>query len=158
MTKRRVQSWTFVILFLLGAAFSITIFGKVTILTCNRTEPSKYCNLVESGLLGAQRKQQIPLNILKGARVREDSSIRHGSTYSTYQTIIITSKGEVPFTSYSTSDKTKAEAISLNINKFVEHPQITSLNEKQDDRLFTYLTAAISIIAAFTFLIRAISF
>ena len=131
----------------MGAAFLITIFGKVTILTCSRTEPSKYCNLVESGLLGAQRKQQIPLNILKGAKVGEN----RGYNVNTYQTIIITSKGEVPFTSYFTGDKTKVEAISLNINKFVKNPQITFLNEKQDDQFFAYLMAAISIIAAFTF-------
>lgn len=149
MTKQRVEWWTFVILSILGAAFSITIFGKVTILTCNRTEPSKYCNLVESGLLGAQRKQQIPLNILKGARVGENRG--YGYHVNTYQTIIITSKGEIPFTSYFTGDKTKVEAISLNINKFVENPQITFLNEKQDDQLFAYLMAAISIIAAFIF-------
>ncbi|MEH2276174.1 MAG: hypothetical protein V7K40_15645 [Nostoc sp.] len=125
---------------LAAAGFSvIAIFAQVTTFTCTRIEPTN-CKLVTSGLL-ASKPKEFSLNMLQGAKVEESSNDSHGN--STYRVVILTSNGEVPFTSYFDSDHSKKETIVSHITNFISNPKITSLTEKQDDRLWMYLIGGI---------------
>lgn len=132
--------WIFGIFFASLGLFLLVTLGKVTTLTCTRTEPTN-CQLVASGLLGSQSKQ-IPLNTLQGAKVEETSD----SDGSTYRVIILTSSGNVPFTSYLSSLKDK-QTIASDIEDFVKNPQMTSLKQEQDDRFWIYLIGGTFVIA-----------
>ncbi|WP_298913869.1 hypothetical protein [uncultured Nostoc sp.] len=133
--------WVWILGGILAASgFSvIAIFAQVTTFTCTRIEPTN-CKLVTSGLL-ASKPKEFSLNMLQGAKVEESSNDSHGS--STYRVIILTSNGKVPFTSYFDSDHSKKEIIVSHITNFVSNPKITSLTEKQDDRLWMYLIGGI---------------
>lgn len=140
LTLRLRPVWVWI----LGGMFAacgfslIAIFAQVTTFTCTRIEPTN-CKLVTSGLL-ASKPKEFSLNMLQGAKVEGDN--RSGRN-STYRVIILTSNGKVPFTSYFDSDHSKKETIVSHITNFVSNPKITSLTEKQDDRLWMYLIGGI---------------
>jgi hypothetical protein len=127
-----------IFLWIFGAIFAsvglfMTFNGKTITLTCKRTESTfGSCELIESGVLGSQARV-IPLNILQGAKVKEQD----GGDISTYQVIIFTRNGEVPFASYSSFDE--GQAIVSHINQFLKIPQETSLTQQEDDRLNMFL-------------------
>jgi hypothetical protein len=138
---RPVILWIFGVVFASVGLFLLVTLGKVTTLTCTRTEPTN-CQLVASGLLGSQSKQ-IPLNTLQGAKVEESSD----SDGSTYRVIILTSSADVPFTSYLSSGEGDKQVIASHIEDFVKNPQMTSLKQEQDDRLWIYLIGGSFVIA-----------
>ncbi len=96
-----------------------------------------------SGLLGSKSKE-IPLNILQGAKVEENND---GDGSNTYRVVILTSSGEVPFTSNSSSGESEKQAIASHIKNFIKNPAIASLTEKQDDRFSMYLFGGIFVTA-----------
>ncbi|MEH2397304.1 hypothetical protein [Nostoc sp.] len=136
---RPVRVWILGGLFAAAGFSVVAIFAQLTTFTCTRIEPTN-CKLVTSGLL-ASKPKEFSLNMLQGAKVEESSNDSYGN--STYRVVILTSNGEVPFTSYFNSDDSKKETIVSHITNFISNPKITSLTEKQDDRLWMYLIGGI---------------
>jgi hypothetical protein len=133
-----------VLIWLVGGFFAAwgilpSVFAKATLFTCNRTEFSQSsCQLLTSGLLGSEVRA-IPLRALQGAKV--DKSI--DSDGDTYRVIILTTSGEIPFTSYSGSGEDQKQEIASRINQFVRNPGETTLSVQQDDRFSAYLLGGI---------------
>lgn len=140
-----VALWIFGGIFAAAGFFIITILCKATTLNCNRTEPAQgSCQLVTSGLLQSEVKE-IPLNVLQKAEVAES---RSDDGY-TYRVTLVTSNGDLPFTSYSSSGEGGKQAIASRINEFVGNPSETSLKVQQDDRLFIFIFGSVFIIVGF---------
>lgn len=129
---RKVPSflWLFSHVFVLAGLCAISIRGKLTTLTCNRTEPAQgNCQFVKSDILKSQ-VMTMPVKALQGAKVDTIS----GDDGNTYQVVLIINNTDVPFTSYSTYVWDEKQAIVSDINKFVETPSQRSLIVEQDDR------------------------
>ncbi len=147
---RPILLWIIAGIFVPVGLFVLTTLGKATTFTCTRTEPTN-CQLVASGLLGSQSKQ-IPLNMLQGAKVEEDNS----DDGNTYRVIILTSSGDIPFTSYLSYGESDKQAIASHINQFLRDPRQTSLIQKQDDRLLMYLFGGSFVIVGFIMLMAPV--
>lgn len=124
--------------------FAIITFGQLTILKCDRSNPPTAmlqgtCQLTATRLLDS-KTTEIPLNELRQATIatRTDSKRKR-----TYQVILQTQRGEVPFTFYSSSGLGDHHAIANQINAFLKNSQQATLLVKQDDRWFGYLVGGV---------------
>ncbi len=105
--------------------------GKLTTLTCNRVEPTQgTCKLVSSGLLGSHVKET-DLSELQGAAI-----VDHPMDEDSSRVILLTSSGEVPFASSTSSHRTAVNA--SDINTFVQESTKTSLMIQHDEREFYF--------------------
>ncbi|AFY79064.1 hypothetical protein Ple7327_3911 [Pleurocapsa sp. PCC 7327] len=151
---RPVFLWMFGGIFVLAGLLTSVLFCKLTTLTCQRqliepTQAQGTCNLIQTGLLDSTVKK-IPLNILQGARVEQS---RSDDDYN-YRVILLTINGEIPLTSYSSSNQAPKRAIVSQINSFLENSNQMELTVVQDDRWFVIITIifviiGISIVAFF---------
>lgn len=135
--------------------------GRVVTLTCNRVEPSEgLCALTSQGIWEST-STEFPTSLLQGAvvdqhqHVDRDDEGRESYKYS-YRVVLLTRRGEIPFTSYYTSSGYRQKTVIVHrINDFVRFPDQTSLIVQQDDRWFAYLLGGI---LTFAGLISALGF
>lgn len=145
--------WTLAlaITFILEGLFLIAFFGQVITLTCNRIIPSiqSNCQLVETNLLQSNATR-FPANELQGAKVGKISMDNGESD----QILLLTSKGEVPFSPSYSPFYVPTQAIVSEINAFVNYPNQNSLKVREDDRWFYYPLACIAIILGLLILLQ----
>lgn len=140
--RQRPIWWLFGILFMVyvlyncitGPGFSMT---ELSTLTCQRIESvSVSCELVASNIFRLE-DSRISLNQLQGAKVKkvkiEDAS--------SYQVLLLTSSGEIPFTSYPNiiGDYQAEAAIVSRINTYLNNPKETFLRVQEDHRWFNFI-------------------
>ena len=107
--------------------------GKLTTLTCNRIQPTQgSCKLVSSGLLGSHVRET-RLSELHGAKVEVNPMDDDAS-----RVILLTSSGEVRFTSSTSGNHDNTEATADDINTFVKQSQKRSLTVQHDERGFYF--------------------
>lgn len=138
--QHRKDSSSGYVLLLFGGPFLViglvvVIFlGKLTILKCDRLEPTQVvCELISTGLLG-RKVIPIPLGQLQSA----DVEVNEDSDGDTYRVVLMTKAGITPFTqSYSSGEGGKRRN-AQRINLFLSSQDQLSLKVQQDDRWFAY--------------------
>ena len=122
--------------FLCGLPFSgigllVIMYGPKKTFTCQRIGSQKgNCQLIYSNLLGS-KAQEIPLNSLLGAAVRENDE----TTY----VAILTKDGDFDFTDSSNWGHEHKYFLAHEINDFVNNVDRKSLNVNYDGRFFMWM-------------------
>lgn len=130
-----VYAWLAGAIFVASGLFITAEVGKLTVFNCNRVEPSQgLCTLKASSLLKTE-SQEIQLATLQGAIVDEI----HSSKGTTFRLVIVTTNGEIPFTSYYNPNQIGKQINATRITDFISQPTATSLTIRQDDRGSTVL-------------------
>lgn len=133
---RPIFIWIIGVIFAFVGLSIIAFLGKETIMTCSRfANLDGVCAIKETGILGVDIKK-IPLKSLHGAEV-ESSTDSEGDT--TYRVILKTNRGNIDFSSYSSSGYSEKEYIASNINNFVKNTSQQTVTVEQDERIFIYL-------------------
>jgi hypothetical protein len=120
---------------LFGLIFSLTglavafLFGRLNILTCVQGNPVS-CTLTEENFF---TNTTTTIGNLKGAEIHEDED----DDGTTYQVILITERGKLGLTSYTSSGYSQKQKQVDQINAFVQSSQ-PFLEIRQDDRLVGY--------------------
>lgn len=108
----------------------------LTILKCNRIEPTQInCEIVAKNWLG-QQTDPIPVTNLQGSQVE----VNDDSDGDTYRIVLMTQNSQIPLTnSYSSGLGTNHYENNLLINSFIQASEQNSLTIQQDDRLIVML-------------------
>lgn len=116
--------------------------GKLTTLTCNRSQSNQgSCQLISSGLLGSH-VQETRVSELQGASV-EDNPLDNDA----FRVILLTKSGRAFFSSSSSGNEMEAKTTASDINTFIQDTKQTTLTIEQDERGF-YFPIGGSVIAA----------
>jgi len=127
-TKSIFSSLRISIFLMAGGLIWLTLTYNSTTLSCQRLDAKKgSCELTRSGLLGSNT-EEISLRDLQGAKVEsdEDSS----------RMLLLTNRGEVPFTYYYLGGFWDKYRLASEVNSFVKNTEHRSLKLTQDDRWF----------------------
>ncbi len=122
----------FFVLFITSGVFLLVclLFFEISILKCNRTEPSQIdCELTSSKVF---RKRVTTVTGLQTAEVEVSSS----SDGDTYRIILVTKNGQIPMTDGYYSPPTGNES---RINDFINNQNVLSLNIREGASLFMIL-------------------
>lgn len=118
-------------LFFSGPGLAIIIYASKKTLTCQRVELQQgNCQLISSNLLGS-KAQEIPLDSLLGAEVRESDE----TTY----VAILTKDEDFYFTDSTNWGDQHKHSLTNEINDFVKNVDRKSLNVNYDGRSFMWL-------------------
>lgn len=135
MTDKKYFSLFFGCLFWVMGASGLLLLSKVTTLSCERVEFSNQgnCELVQRGILGSKTRT-LPLQALQKAEVMQSVSQDEGRTYYTYRLVFHTPQGELPFTSYWSSEQQIKEQQAAQVNAYLQEVNQPTLVIRQDDR------------------------
>ena len=118
------------VIFTAAGGLIMHFLGKDVHLACDRG--TQTCVVEEANMWGDKKVvHTFPLETLKGARVAE-SRDSEGDT--TYRLMLLTTGGEVPFTSYTSSGRSGHQDRADAVNRFVESGEPT-LDVVQSGRL-----------------------
>lgn len=133
--------WLMALVFLGASAMILLIFGRKVTLNCDRSLPPAGVCTLESASFIDSNQTQISAGNLQRAEVR----VNYGDSDSsdTYQVVLMTTNGEVPFTEYYSSGSSKKQQLANEINQFIQDDSQNTLSVETDDRLFISILAGI---------------
>lgn len=133
--------WIMALVFLGASAMILLIFGRKVTLNCDRSLPPAGVCTLESASFIDSNQTQISAGNLQRAEVR----VNYGDSNSsdTYQVVLMTTNGELPFTEYYSSGSSKKQQLANEINQFIQDDSQNTLSVETDDRLFISILAGI---------------
>lgn len=133
--------WILALVFLGASALILLVFGEKVTLNCDRSiPPAGVCTLETTSFIDSSQKQ-ISVGNLQRAELR----VNYGDSDSsdTYQVVLLTNNGELPFTDYYSSGSSKKQQLVNEINQFIQNDSLNMLSVKSDDRLWISILAGI---------------
>jgi hypothetical protein len=134
------------ILWLAGGCFTLVglltlSMGELATLKCQRTNANTgQCHLTQSGLLGLVAQQTISLAELQEATVDRRSDRKSGWSY---RVLLHTETEVIPLSQTYIADRAQKEAIALQINTLIVDSSQSSLDIRQDNRLYYSLAGGL---------------